>query len=232
MPDRRAFGFFSEMGIAYRPSETHTRGSAPRGLETARTGSPRECKMIQSYESLSGPNLRPSDPIGQELLGLSNGAPSLSRALAHQSFFAYVSEEVEDLKRTSGVTDTHGAFLLWVLSHHFGLDGLTAQKTQTISAKGDSGIDAFWLDEARNRLNIVQAKTSQPLTSLKSFGTDAARDLAFAIGVLRPPEVIKEPTLRRASLEYKEAIAKGRSIEPVILVSGNSSPALDWAVEI
>jgi AIPR protein len=147
-------------------------------------------------------------------------------------FLTYVSEEVEGLKRTSGVTDTHGAFLLWTLKDHFDLDETAAQKAQTFSGSGDSGIDALWYDESRKRLTIIQAKTSEPLTSLKSFGTDAARDLDAALSLLQNPQVIKDPTLRRASLEYREAVAKGRSIELVALVSGNSAPALDRAVEV
>lgn len=146
-------------------------------------------------------------------------------------FVEYVAEEVEGLRRSSGITGVHDGFLVWTLIHHYDLPEKEALKAATYSGTGDLQIDALWVDERRNRLTVIQTKTSDPLTKIVPFGDEAAKDLRAALSHLRSPSTVKDPILRRAMLEYTDSVSKARSIELVALVSGIASPALDREIE-
>lgn len=129
------------------------------------------------------------------------------------------------MKRKLSLRDTHDAVLHWVLTNHYKMEPVEAQKA-TLSGSGEGGIDAYWLNAPKRQIYFLQLKTSDPLTKIQSFGPDALREIEEGVIKVSHGGRGRNALLRNAILDMQEATSKQYTIKLLTVVLGNPSPAL------
>ena len=103
--------------------------------------------------------------------------------LDYPGLLSEISEEL-----ASGRTESH-AFLLWFLKNYYRLDDIEATDS-VCDGFDDKGIDAVYIDNNLETIDVFQAKLVQKPT--RTLGDSLLREFVGALAQLRDPEIVTQ----------------------------------------